>query len=79
MTRILHFSAYHHDLENLKDGKSVFGGTGMSDMSDSARLAIKIKTETQNSEPITEAKYVEPLQKDVDKLLDAINFLWMKD
>ena len=40
-------SAYHHDLERvseilkLKDGKSVFSGTRMPDMSDSARHAIK--------------------------------------
>ena len=44
-------SAYHHDLEkvseNLKDGKGVFSGTGMPDMSDSAWLAIKTKTETE--------------------------------
>ena len=44
-------SAYHHDLEkvseNLKDGKRVFSGTGMPDMSDSAWLAIKTKTETE--------------------------------
>ena len=47
-------SAYHHDLEkvsdNLKDGKSVFCGTVMPDMSDSAWLAIKTKTWTQKSE-----------------------------
>ena len=45
------FSAHHHDLEKvseiLKDGKGVFGGTGMADMSDSAWLAIKTKTETE--------------------------------
>ena len=33
-------SAYHHDREkvseNLKDGKGVFSGTGMPDMSESA-------------------------------------------
>ena len=72
-------SAYHHDLEkvseNLKDGKGVFSGTGMPDMSDSAWRAIKTKTETQNSEPTTEAKSVEPLQKDVDNLLVTVSFL----
>ena len=50
-------SAYHHDLgkvsENLKDGKSVFSGTGMPDMSDSAWLAIKIKAETPKGETST--------------------------
>ena len=39
-------SASHHDLEKvseiLKDGKSVISGTGISDMLDSAWLAIKI-------------------------------------
>ena len=71
-------SAYHHDLEkvseHLKDGKGVFSRTGMSDMSDSAWLAIKTKTETQKSEPTTEAKSVEPLQKDVDNLLVTVSF-----
>ena len=42
--------------ENLKDGKSVFSGTGMPDMSDSAWLAIKTKNETQKSEPRSGAK-----------------------
>ena len=47
----------------------------MPDMSDSAWLAInKTKTETQKSEPTTEAKSVEPLQKDVDNLLDTVSF-----
>ena len=71
-------SAYHHDLEkvseNLKDGKGVFSRTGMPDMSDSAWLATKTKTETQKSEPTTEAKSVEPLQKDVDNLLATVSF-----
>ena len=44
------FSAYHHDLErvseHLNDRKSVFSGTGMPDISDSAWLSIKIKAET---------------------------------
>ena len=66
MMRILHFfSADHHDLEKvseiLKDGESVFSGTGMPDMSDSAWLAIKNKTETEKSEPTTDSKSVEPL------------------
>ena len=39
--------------EKLKDGKGVFSGTGMPDMSDSAWLAIKTKTETQKNEPTT--------------------------
>ena len=43
-------------------------------MSNSAWLAIKTKTETQKSEPTTEAKSVEPLQKDVDKLLITVSF-----
>ena len=70
-------SANHHDLENvlenLKDGKSVCSGTGMPDMSDGAWLAIKTKTETQKSEPSTEAKSVEPLQKGVDNLLVTVS------
>ena len=57
----------HHDLEKvseiLKDGKSVFSGTRMPDMSDSAWLVIKIKAETPKSETLTEAQSVEPLQK----------------
>ena len=72
-------SAYHHDLEkvseNLKDGKSVFSGTGMPDMLDSAWLAIKVQTGTPKSETLTEAQSVEPLQKDVEKLLVTISFL----
>ena len=71
-------SACQHDLErvseNLKDGKSVFSGTGMPDMSDSAWLAIKIKAETSKVETSTEAKSVEPLQKDVDNLLITVSF-----
>ena len=50
----------------------------MLDMSDSAWLAIKTKTETQKSEPTTETKSVELLQKDVDNLLVTVSFLWMK-
>ena len=72
------FSAYHHYREkvseNLKDGKGVFSGTGMPGMSESAWLATKTKTETQKSEPTTEAKSVEPLQKDVDNLSATISF-----
>ena len=71
-------AAYRHDLEKvfekLKDGKGVFSGTGMPDMSDSACLAIKTKTETQKSEPTTDAKSVEPSQKDVDTLLVTVSF-----
>ena len=67
-------SAYHHDLErvshNLNDGTSVFSGTGMPDMSDSAWLAIKITAETQKGE--------KPLQKDVDNLLVTVIFRWVK-
>ena len=70
-------SAYHHDLErvseNLKDGKSVFSGTGMPDISDSAWLATKIKAETPKSETSTEAQSVEPLQKDVGNLLVTVS------
>ena len=72
------FSAYHHDLErvseHLNDRKSVFSGTGMPDMSDSAWLAIKIKAETPKGETSTEAQFVEPLQKDVDNLLVTVSF-----
>ena len=71
-------SAYHHDLEKvseiLKDGKSVFSGTGMPDMLDSAWLATKIPAETTKSETLTEAQSVEPLQKDVDNLLVTVSF-----
>ena len=71
-------SAYHHDLEmvseNLKDGKSVFSGTGMPDMLDSAWLAIKILAGTPKGETSTEAQSVEPLQKDVDNWLVTVSF-----
>ena len=71
-------STYHHDLEKvsefLKGGKSVFSGTGMPDMSDSASLAMKIKAGTQKGESTTEAESIEPLQKDVDKLLVTDSF-----
>ena len=71
-------SVYHHDLEkvseNLNDGKGVFSGTGMPDISDSARLAIETKIETQESESTTDAKSVEPVQKDVDNLLVTLSF-----
>ena len=79
MMKFLHFSLLIiiYDLEkvpeNLNAGKSVFSVTGMPDMSDSAWLAIKTKTETQKSEPTTEAKSVEPLQKDVDNLLVTVS------
>ena len=85
-------SACHHDLEkvsdNLEDGESVFSGTGMPDMSDSAWLTIKKnKGEAPKGETTTEAQSVEPLQKDVDNLLVTISsticwsqsvFRWMK-
>ena len=71
-------SPYHHDLakvsENLKDGKSVFIGTGMPDMSDSSWLVIITKTKTQKDEPTTDAKSVEPSEKDVDNLLVTVSF-----
>ena len=60
--------------ENLKDGKSVFSGTGMPDMSDSAWVALRPKAETQEGETTTEAQCVEPLQKDVDKLVGHSQF-----
>ena len=66
-------SAYHHDLEKvseiLKDGKSVFSGTGDSDW-----LAIKIGAGTPKGETSTEAQSVEPLQKDVHNLLVTVTF-----
>ena len=66
-------SAYHHDLEkiseNMKDGRGVCSRTGMPDVSDSAWLAIKTKTKTQKSEPTTDAKSVQPSQKDVDNFV----------
>ena len=70
-------SACHHDLEkvseNLTDGNGVLSGTGMPDMSDSAWLAIKTKTETQKNEQTTDAKSVEPLPKNVDNLLVTVS------
>ena len=76
-------SAYHHDLEKvseiLKSGKNVFSVTGMPDMLDSARLAIKIPAETSKNETLTESQSVEPVQKDVDNLLVTISFFrWTK-
>ena len=71
-------SAYHHDLEkvseNLKDVKSVFSGTWMPDMLDSAWIAITVQTGTPKSETLTEAVSVEPVQKDVDNLLVVVSF-----
>ena len=71
-------SDYHHDLEKrseiLKDGKSVFSGTGMPDMLDSAWLATKSLAGTPKCETSTEARSVEPLQKDVDNLLVTVSF-----
>ena len=64
--------------ENLKDGKSVFSGTGMPDMLDSAWLAMKILAGTPKGETSTEAQSVEPLQKDVGKLLVTVIFRWTK-
>ena len=61
-------SAYHHD------GNGLFSGTRMPDMSDSEWLAIKIKAETPKGETTTDAQSVEPLQKDVDKLLVTVSF-----
>ena len=55
-------------------GKSVFSGTGMPDMLDSAWLAIKIQAGTLEGETSTEAQSVEPLQKDVDNLLVTVSF-----
>ena len=61
----------HRDLwklsDQLNDGKPVFCGTGMPDMSDSAWLAIRPKPKlTQKSESTVDAKSVELSQKDVD-------------
>ena len=69
-------SAYPHDLvsENLKDGKSVFSGTGMSDMLDSAWHAIKIQAGTPEGATLTEAQSAVFLQKDVDNLLVTVIF-----
>ena len=60
--------------EHLKDGKGVFSGTGMPDMSDSTCNAIKSKIERQKSEPTTDAMSVEALQKDVDNVLVTVSF-----
>ena len=59
--------------ENLKDGKGVFSGTRMPDMSDSAWLATNTKTDTRNCESTVDASSVEPSQKDVDNLLITIS------
>ena len=71
MMIILHLFFYHRDLwklsDQLNDGKTVFSGTGMPDMSNSARLAIRPKPKlTQISESTIDAKSVELPQKDVD-------------
>ena len=55
---------YHRDLwkvsYQLNDGKTVFSGTGMPDMSNSAWLAIRPKPKlTQKSESTIDAKSVE--------------------
>ena len=47
----------------------------MSDMLDSAWLAIVILAGTPKGETSTEAQSVEPLQKDVDNLLVTVSFL----
>ena len=79
MTRILHFPlliimSLGRCQKNLKDRKSVFRGTRISDMSDTAWLAIKIKTVTQRRKTTTEAQSVQPLQEDVDNLLLTVSF-----
>ena len=43
-------------------------------MSDSAWLAFKTKTEAQKCESTTDAKPIEPWQKDVDNLLVVLSF-----
>ena len=71
-------SAYHHDLENvseiLKDGKSVFSGTGMPDMSAVLGLRSKSRLRHRKVKKSTEARSVEPLRKDVDTLLVTVSF-----
>ena len=58
--------------ENLNEGKSVFSGTAMPGMSDSAWLAIR--TKTRKSESTVDVNYVESSQKDVDNLLVTVRF-----
>ena len=59
-------STYHHDMGKVSEHvKDVFSGMGLPDMSGSAWLAIK--TKTQKSESTVDEKYVEHSQKDVDK------------
>ena len=71
-------SACHHDLEKvseiLKNGNSVFSGTRMPDILDSAWLAIKIPAGKSKNETLTESQSVEPLQRDVDNLLVTVSF-----
>ena len=67
---------FHRDLENvsehLNDGRGVFSGTWMLDMSDRAWLARK--TKTQKSESTVDANAVEPSQKDVNNLSVTVSF-----
>ena len=58
----------------MRDGRGVFSGTGMPDMSDSAWLVIKTKTETQKSETTPDAKTFELSQRGVDNLLVTVSF-----
>ena len=70
-------SAHHHGLEKvsgtLKDGNNVFSRTGMLDMSDSAWLVIKIRTDTQKGMATTEVHSVELVQKDIENVLVTVS------
>ena len=71
-------SAHHHGLEKvsetLKDGNTIYKRTGMLDMSDSAWLVIKIRTDGQKGVATTEVQSVEPLQKDIQNVLVTVSF-----
>ena len=76
-------SPYHHDLEKvseiLKNGKSVFSGTGMPDMLDSAWLAMKVSVETSKNERLTESQSIEPLQREMSTICWSQSvFRWTK-
>ena len=70
-------SAHHHGLEKLsetlKDGNKIYSRTGMPDMSDSAWLVIKLRTDTQKGMATTEVQSVELLQKDIENVLVTVS------
>ena len=70
-------SAHHHGLEKLsetlKDGNKIYSRTGMLDMSDSAWLVIKLRTDTQKGMATTEVQSVELVQKDIENVLVTVS------